>query len=546
MKINNNDTIRILFTSIGRRVELVQEFRRASNRLSITLEIWGADITNTAPAFDFCDRTVIVPHITSPDYVVQLLEICTKNQIHLLIPTIDTDLQLLSNLKEDFQNIGTTVLVSSPEKILLCRDKRLTDTYFRSLGLNAPKSTDKIEKYCGEYPAFIKPIDGSSSIGAYKANSKEELTAYANQLKEYIIQPFVAGTEYTVDILCDFKGNPLYITPRIRVGVRSGEVLKTKIHHVKSIIDEMLVLIKDFKPCGPITVQLIRDEENDINQYIEINPRFGGGAPLSIKAGADSAGALLQLLTGNALEYKPYIALEGAFFSRYDQSILIHSEFNPRIVKAVIFDLDDTLYSEKDYIKSGFVAVAKYLAVVENAQEKLWNAFASNGNAIDCVLQDENIYTESLKNECLSVYREHEPDIKLYESAVRVLKYLRSKNIKIGIITDGRPNGQRAKIEALKLEQYVDEIIITDELGGIQFRKPNDIPFRIMQNRLQVPFEHMIYIGDNPKKDFQSPKILGMQCIYFKNENSIYHDTSGCEIQSISSLDDFIDIYNLT
>ena len=76
------------------------------------------------------------------------------------------------------------MLVSSPEKISLCRDKRLTDSYFRSIGLNAPKSTDKVEKYCGGYPAFIKPIDGSSSVGAYKAESLEELTIYADQLKE--------------------------------------------------------------------------------------------------------------------------------------------------------------------------------------------------------------------------------------------------------------------------------------------------------------------------------------------------------------------------
>lgn len=543
MKSNANHVMKILFTSIGRRVELVQAFRSAGNDLPVRVELWGADITPTAPALAFCDRTVIVPRISSPDYLPQLLETCKRNDIQVLIPTIDTDLLLLSKHKEEFRKIGTIVLVSAPEKISLCRDKRLTDAYFRSLGLHAPESVDQIEQYCGGYPAFIKPIDGSSSIGANRADSFEELAAHAEQLEEYIIQPFVSGTEYTVDIFCDFCGNPIYITPRIRVGVRSGEVLKTKIHHVERIVEEMLILIQDYQPCGPITVQLIRDEVRDVNHYIEINPRFGGGAPLSMKAGADAAGALLQLLMGAELAYQPNAAAEDAFFSRYDQSVLVNPECSADQIKAVVFDLDDTLYSEKEYVRSGYKAVAAYLSDVENAQEKLWDAFLKNESAIDYVLQAEGIYTEELKNQCLSIYRAHHPDIRLYDGAVKLLEDLRAKGIKLGILTDGRPDGQRAKIKALDLERYVDEIIITDELGGVQFRKPNDISFRIMQNRLRIPFKQMMYIGDNYRKDFQAPKTLGMQYIYFRNESGLYQENvSDCSIRSVSSFNELVNI----
>lgn len=78
---------------------------------------------------------------------------------------------------------------------------------------------------------------------------------------------------------------------------------------------------------------------------------------------------------------------------------------------------------------------------------------------------------------------------------------------KIGIITDGRVEGQKNKIVALGLNNIVDDIIITDELGGIEFRKPNDIAFRVMQEKWQIPFEKMIYIGDNPAKDFSHRSI---------------------------------------
>ena len=88
-------------------------------------------------------------------------------------------------------------------------------------------------------------------------------------------------------------------------------------------MEEMFKLIEDFRPCGGITVQLIRNEEQKRNWYIEINPRFGGGAPLSIKAGADSAEALLKVLLGEKLDYRENAAEDGAVFSRFDQSVRV-------------------------------------------------------------------------------------------------------------------------------------------------------------------------------------------------------------------------------
>ena len=114
------------------------------------------------------------------------------------------------------------------------------------------------------------------------------------------------------------------------------------------------------------------------------------------------------------------------------------------------------------------------------------------------------------------------PEIELYDGVRNLILNLKKKGIKVGIITDGRPEGQHNKIIALGLEDLVADIIITDELGGIQFRKPNDIAFRIMQNRWRVPFEQLVYVGDNPNKDFQAPRQLGMRWIYLFNKNGIY------------------------
>ena len=313
--------MKILFPSAGRRVELMQAFRAASEKTGIALELYGADMNPHAPALAFCDRKVIVPAIRSDEYIPVLQRICRKERIDALVPTIDTDLMLLARTRESF--LPTRVMISDPEKVALCRDKRLTADYFHSVGLKSPSPVDDLAKYDGGFPAFIKPRDGSSSIFAYKANTPEELAAYTSQVPDYIIQPYIEGTEYTVDIFCGLDGKPIFITPRIRLAVRSGEVLQTQIDQDEHIIEEMRALVADYKPRGQITVQLIRKKGTQDDYYIEINPRFGGGAPLSIKAGADSAAALLRVLNGETVPCQPCAAENGAVYSRFDQSIRI-------------------------------------------------------------------------------------------------------------------------------------------------------------------------------------------------------------------------------
>lgn len=317
-------SIRILFTSVGRRVELIQQFKAAAEELGYKLEIYGADIADTAPALSFCDHTVILPRIKDEKYIPRLLECCKEKNIDVLIPTIDTDLLILAKSKKLFQSMGTVVLVSDEEKVAICRDKRLTSAYFESLGLLSPCPVDNYKEYCAGFPAFIKPKDGSSSVLAYKVNDRQELEGFAGQVPDYIVQPFIEGTEYTVDVFCDFKGEPIYITPRIRLAVRAGEVLKTEIDQDDIIIDEIKRLVADYKPCGAITVQLIRQKDTAKDYFIEINPRYGGGAPLTMKAGANSAKAIFKLLNGQDVTYVPKAAEDGAIYCRFDQSVRVN------------------------------------------------------------------------------------------------------------------------------------------------------------------------------------------------------------------------------
>lgn len=190
-------------------------------------------------------------------------------------------------------------------------------------------------------------------------------------------------------------------------------------------------------------------------------------------------------------------------------------------VDGVVFDLDDTLYGEKSYVRSGYRAVATCFPQIERMEEKLWNAFELRQPAIDVVMEAEGLCTQENKTLAIETYRFHTPQLSLYPGVESLLARLKGQK-RLGLITDGRPEGQRAKLKALQIEKYFDCIIVTDELGGPTYRKPNKTAFEMMQEALNVPFEKMVYIGDNTKKDFIAPQALGMQAIYFKNQDGLY------------------------
>ena len=191
-------------------------------------------------------------------------------------------------------------------------------------------------------------------------------------------------------------------------------------------------------------------------------------------------------------------------------------------IKVAIFDLDDTLYSEKDYVRSGYMAVASEFTSINYMVEKLWNVFERGGKVIDEVLVSENMFSDETKAKCLQVYRNHKPKIRLYPGVREMLERIKQQNVRLGIITDGRPEGQRAKIEALDIVNLFDKIIITDELGGTGFRKPNPDAFIKMHEFFDTPYEHMLYVGDNIKKDFIAPQKLNMKSVWFKNLEGLY------------------------
>ena len=328
--------LNVLFTCIGRRVSLLESFRRAAKQLKINASLLGTDTTELSPALQLCDRRFGVKPTTHAGYIKQILSIVKANGVKLLVPTVDLDLKLLSQNKPKFAALGCRVLVSDPEVIDICQDKRKTYKFLLRNDFEAPVTVTiptalknlrnrklKIvnRKSQTRFPLFVKPWDGYAGRGNAVVNNRRELLFYAKRVPNAICQELVEGTEYTCDVYVDFGMKVRCVVPRKRIEVRAGEVSKGQVAKNARIMSEAVTLVEKLG-AGPgvITLQLFLTGGGKI-KYIEINPRFGGGAPLSIKAGADFPKWILQELTGKKPNIRPDGFKDGLIMLRYDSEV---------------------------------------------------------------------------------------------------------------------------------------------------------------------------------------------------------------------------------
>lgn len=313
----------ILILSAGRRVELIKRFIKAKEMLKIKGNIIAVDISNTAPAIYFADKYYLIPRIDSDEYISSIIDVCKKEDITLIIPTIDTELLKLAENRYKIEKETTAkILLSKDEVVQICRNKKNTQKFFEENGFGVPKllSDEDIKNGNYDFPLFIKPLDGSSSINTFKVINKQELDFFINYIKNPMVQEFMVGEEYSVDVFCDFEANPITIVPRKRIATRSGEIAKGQVLRDREIIDDVKRVLDILKPIGHITIQCMKTKKGI--EYIEINPRFGGGAPMSIDAGANSCENIYRLLRGEKLSYNENYT-DKALFVRFDDSIMI-------------------------------------------------------------------------------------------------------------------------------------------------------------------------------------------------------------------------------
>jgi carbamoyl-phosphate synthase large subunit len=328
----DSTSVNVLFTSAGRRVELLRAFKRAYADLGLSGNIVAVDIDPLAPALQEVARPYIVPRLSDPAYIPTLIEICSQEQVHLVFPLIDPDIPVLARHRCELEGTGARVVVVSQEATITTADKWLTYQLFRQLDVPAPCSwlPEKARNADLEYPMFIKPRFGSAGKQTFKVRSERELAFFLDYVPDPIVQEYLPGPEITNDVICDFEGNVLAIISRQRIEVRWGEVAKGKTIYDPEITQYCVTIARGLKAIGPITVQcMLRDGQP---YFTEINPRFGGGVPLGIAAGVPSPHWLLALAAGQEIEIPPLGSYQiGLYLTRFDDSFFLTEEDHARM-----------------------------------------------------------------------------------------------------------------------------------------------------------------------------------------------------------------------
>jgi len=317
----------VLFTCIGRRVSLLRSFQQAARTLKLNVSFCGTDTSRLSPALQLCDKPFLVEPTTHARYINHLLSIVRENGVKLLVPTVDLDLRLLADHEPQFERLGCCVLVSQPDVVDICQDKRRTFGFLTKHGFGTPKTMSVRMALAADrrgqlkWPCFLKRWDGSASRDIAVADNRGELRLFARRIPNAMCQEFMEGTEYTCDVYVDFQRQVRCVVPRRRIEVRSGEVSKSQIVKNADIMSQARTLTQLLQ-AGPgvVTLQLFVTKDGQI-RFTEINPRFGGGAPLSIHAGADFPKWILQEMTGR----QPRIGFDhfkdGLIMLRYDAEV---------------------------------------------------------------------------------------------------------------------------------------------------------------------------------------------------------------------------------
>ncbi len=320
----------ILICSVGRRVQLINNFKKELNQVGGKVIV--ADCDPTAPALYYADSYEIVPRIDHPEYISTIKYLCKKYKINAILTVIDPELTLLASYKKEFEKDGICIIVSDQEVVDLCYDKYLTYQFLQANNLPAVPTYIDLNKIINDlntgkitFPLIVKPKNGSGSTGIHKVTNLHDLKKILNVNHDYIIQPFISGSEYCVECYIDLLTNETSdLFSKRKLNMRAGETDKSVVIRdsvLNQLTDQLISLLK---PVGPIDIDFFRTDQGYI--ISEINPRFGGGYPYAYEMGHNFIKKILNNL--NEISNPPYPKYyseykEGKTMVRYDHFVVL-------------------------------------------------------------------------------------------------------------------------------------------------------------------------------------------------------------------------------
>lgn len=280
----------ILFCSVGRRAQLLKNFRQSMGEKG---KIVATDISPYAPALYFADSVYLTPKVDDPTYLNTIIDICKKEKIDAVTTVIDPEIEILAKNRSKFKEIGVEVLAPYEKTARLCFDKFAMYEYLTECGIPTVLTFDGYLTFKEafdngkiNFPVFVKPRNGSGSVGARKILNLETLKSALETDSSLIVQEYMDGQDLDADVYVDTVSHePVAIFSKRKISTTIGGANKTISFKDGKLFDLIKSVVKYFEFNGPIDMDFF--EKNGEYYLSEINPRFGGAYLHAYGAGVD-------------------------------------------------------------------------------------------------------------------------------------------------------------------------------------------------------------------------------------------------------------------
>ncbi|MBN1133886.1 MAG: ATP-grasp domain-containing protein [Methanosarcinaceae archaeon] len=315
--MNSGTTVLITSAGVSTAGNIISALK---NQTEKSIKIVAVDINPLAAGLYLSDRYYLVPKSTDEEYIPKILDICDKEKVDIILPLHSSETLIFSKNINQFKNLGIKIQLSNVETVEICTDKYKFYKFLMENNFSAPKTflpndlNVVLESVDIDFPLFIKPRVGSSSKNTFKIDNKQQLDFFVETIEDPIIQEFLSGQEYTVDLIADEESNVVAAVPRERLEVKDGKAVKCRTIKNDDLFFKVADVVKKIKLSGPANIQFIRS--NNGFKIIEINPRFAsGGLPLTTAAGVNLPLILIKMLLGEKIEDQHFV--ENMYMIRY-------------------------------------------------------------------------------------------------------------------------------------------------------------------------------------------------------------------------------------
>lgn len=260
-----------------------------------TGRIVSTDANPLSAGFSLSDSFRVVPQANDAAFYPTVCRLIQEERVTVIVPTSGFDIYEYSRHKAELERGGVIVAMSDLDAMTTCANK--WEFYLKTCGTSPLPETSVDLARWRTFPCLVKPVLGKGNRHAYRCDGPEELAFYASRLQDLIVQEYLPGEEYTVDVLSDLEGTPLVAVPRVRLEIKEGISTKGRVINDAEIERLCLEMARHLNLKGPTCIQLKRDAGGAL-KFLEVNPRIGGGSMFTTLAGVNIPMLLLELIAG--------------------------------------------------------------------------------------------------------------------------------------------------------------------------------------------------------------------------------------------------------